>query len=302
MPVALSHQGVFGFALQTVKGSFSAPDTWLPLMQEGGSGAADTVQLKHNYILLDLADGNEYQSKYYSAGRWAEGSLRFPVIPGVVSNLFSWIQDRDSYNQGKWASALIDCVHEVKKLTDIKVRRATFDLIKGEPVLCTLDVAALTMEAGTTPSPNMPTAAPYIFQEATVELATGGGAAVEDINCEKISIVVDTLLEDVEEGLRLAATAGPVQLYNLAGVRCWGAFSRDFADNEVYADFATGTEAELTITLQRDAVTATLTLPRILYAADDLGLPGSHRQRIVEKMDFLALGSTDGQTAPIILS
>jgi len=297
MPVALSHEGAFGFALQSAQGSFVAPDTWLPLMQDG-RGLADTVQLKHNYVALDLADVNEYQSKYFSAGQWAEGSLRFPLIPGAVANLFSWIQDRDSYNQGKWASALIDCVQEVKKLTDIKVRRATLDLIKGEPVICTLDVAALKMEAGTTPSPDMPTAAPYIFQEATIELATGGGALAEDVNCEKMRIVIDPLLEAVEEGLRLAATAEPVQLYNLAGLRCWGAFSRDFVDNEVYQDFATGTEAALTITLQRDAATAELELPRILYQADDLGLPGSHRQRIVEKVDFLALGSTDGQRRP----
>ncbi len=302
MAVALSHQGAFGFALQSAQGSFVAPNTWLPLMQTGGRGPAESIQFKHNYMPLDLADTNEYQSKYFSAGEWAEGSLRFPLIPGVVANLFSWIQDRDSYNQGKWASAVIDCVHEVKKLTDIKVRRATFDLIKGEAVICTLDVAALKMEVGATPSPDMPTAAPYIFQEATVELATGGGALAEDVNCEKMRIVVDPLVEDVEEGLRLAATAAPVQLYNLAGVRCWGAFSRDFVDNAVYADFATGTEAALTITLQRGAATAELELPRILYLGDDLGLPGSHRRRLVEQVDFLALGSTDGLTAPITLT
>jgi len=301
MPVALSHQGAFGFALQSSKGSFVQPDTWLPLIEQG-SGEADTLQFQHNYVPLDFADVNAYQSKYFSAGQWAEGRLRFPLIPGVVANLFSWIQDRDSYNQAPWASAVVDCVQEIKKLTDLKVVRATFDLIKGEPVICTLDVAGLKMESGSVPTPNMPTAAPYIFQEATIELATGGGALAEDINCEKMSIVVDTALEDIDEGLRLAATAEPVQLYNLAGLRCWGAFSRDFVDNAVYADFASGTEAALTVTLQRGAATAEIELPRILHTADDLGLPGSHRQRIVEKVDFLALGSTDGVTPPITLT
>ncbi len=302
MPVALSHQGVFGFALQSAKGSFVNPDTWLPLIQEGGRGPADSVQLRKNYVPLDMADVNAYQSKYFAAGLWAEGGLRFPLIPGVVTNLFSWIEDRNSYNQGQWASGVIDCVEEVKKLTDMKVRQATFDLVKGQPVICSLQVAALKMDSGTTPSPSMPTAAPYIFREATVELATGGGALAEDVNCEKLRIVVDTALEDSDEGLRLAATAEPVQLYNLAGVRCWGAFSRDFVDNAVYGDFASGTEAALTITLQRGAATAVLTLPRILYTANDLGLPGSNRQRIVEKVDFLALGSLDGETAPITLT
>ena len=301
MPVALSHQGAFGFALQSSKGSFVQPNTWLPLIEQG-RGEADTLQFQHNYVPLDFADVNAYQSKYFSAGQWAEGRLRFPLIPGAVANLFSWIQDRDSYNQAPWASAVVDCIQEIKKLTDLKVVRATFDLLKGEPVICTLDVAGLKMESGTVPTPNMPTAAPYIFQEATVELATGGGALAEDINCEKMRIVVDTALEDIDEGLRLAATAEPVQLYNLAGARCWGAFSRDFVDNAVYADFASGVEAALTVTLQRGAATAELELPRILHTADDLGLPGSHRQRIVEKVDFLALGSTDGVTPPITLT
>ena len=143
MAVALSHQGAFGFALQSIKGTFVSPDTWLPLIQEGGRGPADTVQLKKNYVPLDFADLNAYQSKYFAAGQWAEGNLRVPLIPGAVANLFSWIQDRDGNNQGKWGSAVIDCVQEVKKLTDVKVGRAIFDLVKGEPVICTLEVAAL---------------------------------------------------------------------------------------------------------------------------------------------------------------
>ena len=148
----------------------------------------------------------------------------------------------------------------------------------------------------------MPTAAPYIFQEATVELASGGGALAEDVNCEKMRLVVDTQIEEVADGLRLAATCEPTQLYNLAGVRCYGAFSRDFVDNLVYADFRTGTEAALRITLQRDTAVAELELPRILYTADDLGLPGTNRQRLVERVDFLALGSLDGTTPPITLT
>ena len=53
-----------------------------------------------------------------------------------MSALLSWIQDRDSDNQGKWASVVIDCVNEVKKLTDVKVRRARIELAKGQPAVC----------------------------------------------------------------------------------------------------------------------------------------------------------------------
>ena len=102
--------------------------------------------------------------------------------------------------------------------------------------------------------------------------------------------------------MRLAASAEPLQLYNTAGCRVRGALSRDFVDNAVYADFADEQEAALTISLQRGVNSASLTLPRVLYTQDNLGLPGSHERRIIETVQFIALGSTDGQTAPITLA
>jgi len=197
---------------------------------------------------------------------------------------------------------VIDCVNEIKKLRDAKVRSATFSFVKAGPVTCALDVAALHLEAGTSANPVMPTSAPYIYQEAEVELATGGGAPAEDVNCESISITLDNMVEDCADGMRLAASGEPLQLYNTAGCRVRGSLSRDFVDNAVYGDFAAGEEAALTITLQRGANTASLTLPRILYTRDNLGLPGSHERRIRERIQFVALGSLDGETAPITLA
>ncbi len=301
MAVALAQEGSFGFGLQSEQGSYQAPTVWLPLMKRSG-GRGDGIELRRNYTLLDLADSNDYESRYYSAGDWAEGQVAVPLIPGSLSDLISWLQDRDGENQGKWASVVIDCVNEVKKLTDVKVRRATVDLVKGQPVVCTMDVGALKMESGTAPSPNVPTTAPYVFREATVELATGGGAPAEDVNCERIQIVIDNAVEAMAEGMRLTVGSAPKRMYNLAGVRCWGAFSRDFVDNAVYADFASGEEAALSITLSRGAMSAVISLPRVLYTSSDMGLPGAHAQRIVEKVEFTALGSLDGQTAPVALS
>ena len=100
----------------------------------------------------------------------------------------------------------------------------------------------------------------------------------------------------------LAASGEPLQLYNTAGCRVYGVLSRDFVDNAVYADFADGEEAALTIALQRGANTASLTLPRVLYTHSALGLPGSHEQRIRDSVQFVALGSVDGETAPITLA
>lgn len=301
MAVALAHEGSFGFELQTEKGTYEAPSTWLPLMKRSGD-AGENVRLHKNYALLDLADSNDYESRYYSAGEWAEGEVAVPMIPGSLSNLIAWIQDRDANNQGMWASVLIDCVNEVKKLTDVKVRRATIDLVKGQPVICRLDLGGLKLESGTPMTPNMPVSAPYIFREATVQIAHGGGALVEDINCERMQIVIDNAVEDMAEGMRLAPGAWPRQMYNLGGVRCWGALSRDFVDGAVYADFADGQEAALAIELARGAASAAITLPRVLYTGSDMGLPGSHDRRIVERVEFTALGSVDGVTAPVTLT
>lgn len=299
MAVALAHEGAFGFALQTTKGEFAEPDNWLPLMDDG-RGPADTVALRMNYTPLDLADMRAYQTEYYSPGQWVEGTLRFPLVPGTLTDLLDWIQARDQDNQGMWASAVIDCAHAVKKITDLKVRRATFDCAAGEPVRCTLEVAGLTLEAGEAPTVAMPAGPPYLFREATVELTAGGTPAL-DGNCERVHLVVDTCLEAPERGLRLTPSAGPVTLYNLAGLRAWGSLSRDFVDSAVYADFLAGTEAALTVTLQRGEAAATISLPRLVYTADDLGLPGSHEKRIVEEVQFLALGSSNGTTPPVVL-
>ena len=147
MAVALAQEGAFGFGLQTAKGTYVAPSVWLPLMA-GAGGHSDTLRWQKNYVTLDMADHHEYESKYYSAGEWAEGKLTVPLVPGALTALLSWVQDRDADSQGKWASLVVDCVNEVKKVTDAKVRRMVLDFAKGQPVMCTLEVAALKMEGG----------------------------------------------------------------------------------------------------------------------------------------------------------
>ncbi len=305
MSAAFSKEGYFGFKLQTAKGTHEAPDTWLPLLslppgrrQRGFRGLAQ----HHNYVVLNMADRNAYQSKYFSAGQWVEGSISVPLIPGAVANLLSWIQTRDTDDQGAWGSVLVDCVQTVKKITDCKVRRARLGLRKGREVDCVLDVAALLMEAGSPTSPSIPTAAPYIFTEASVQLDKGGAGLAEDVHCERIVIDIDNVVEEPSEGMRLRQSTVPLQLYNLAGLRCTGVFDRDFTDSDVYDDFISGTEAALTVTLQRGVDTCTLTLPRIVYEADSTALPGVGDERIVERLAFRALGSVDGATAPITLS
>jgi len=299
MAVALAQEGAFGFGVQAAQGTYVAPSVWLPLT---GGERGDSLQWKKNYVTLDMADNNDFESRYFGIGEWAEGQITVPLVPGSITSLLSWMQDRDQDNQGKWASLLVDCVHEVKKVTDAKVRRMTLDLVKGQPATCTLDVVGLNMESGVSAAVTMPTAAPYLYREATVEIASGGGSLEADVACEQIRIVIENMVEDPAEGLRLTSGKSPRHLYNLCGVRCRGAISRDFVDTALYADFASGQEAALRVQLSRGSSTATISLPRVLYTESNLGLPGSHEKRIVETVQFVALGSVDGLTAPVVLS
>lgn len=205
MAVALAQEGAFGFALQTQQGTYVAPSVWLPLMSSGQRG--ETLKWHKNYVTLDMADTNDFESRYFSVGEWVEGQIIVPLIPGSLTALLSWIQDRDQDNQGKWASLVVDCVNEVKRVTDAKVRQVTIELTKGQPATCTLDVAALKMDSGAAGAVTMPTAAPYLYREAAVEIATAGGQLEEDVSCEQIRLVIENMLEAPAEGLRLVSGA-----------------------------------------------------------------------------------------------
>ena len=292
MAIALSQEGAFGFGIQTKQGEYVAPSVWLPLI-----GPGDAIRWKKNYVTLDLADGNDYQSSYCSAGEWAEGTITVPMIPGSLTSLLSWFQDRDQDNQGKWASLLLDCVHEVKQITDAKVRRVTIDLLRGQPVVCTIDVVALKIGSGAAAAVTMPTATPYCFDDASFEIAAGGGALAAADAVEHLQITLDNMVEDP-----LANRRKSISLSNLAGVRCCGSLSRDFIDTVLYADFAAGHETAVFVSLRRGACAASIALPRVLYTESDLGLPGSHEKKIIETVQFIGLGSTDGLTAPVVLA
>lgn len=286
------HNAAVGIGLQESKGTYVAPTTWLPLMYEGN----DDCHMKHrrNYVVMDLADGKEYQTSYYSAGEWAEGTLRFPLAPRILSAVFSWLQDRDAENQGRWASLLLDYGATALQVTDAKVRRARIDLVRGAPVFCTLDVCGLKMEAGSRVTPSFSLTTPYVFDEVTVEIASGGGPLTADDGCQRIRIELNNMVEAPEEGRRLA---------NLTGVRCTGTLSRDFADSTLYDDFAAGQEAALLLCLERGAAAATVALPRVLYTGWGAPAPTiGGWPPVTEHVTFTALASTDGLTPPVVLA
>jgi len=282
--------GSFGFAIQKEKGCFTTPDTWLPTL-----AVEDPLGLRKSYQTYSAQGG--YVNRYNETGTWAEGDLFIPLTPGVMANLLSWIQDRDSNNQGRWASLLVDIDGSTSplKVRDAKVRQAAFFLRPNEPVLCKLSVAGLHAERGKCYHPVMPTAAPYIYKEAEMELATDGGA-LSTATLGEVTVMADNSIEE-------AANVPPWGLANCAGVRVTGTINRDLMISAIYADFAEGEEAAMSIELCRGANSLCLSLPRILYTnwlAMLYPVPKLPRQ--MERVTFIGLGSTDGATPPIVLA
>ncbi len=295
---ALGEFGIFGFRVQNSKGSYLTPNVWLPLYE------TETISYQPNYTILEWADGRGYQSQYVQAGEWAAGDIVVPEVPGVTEQLISWLMAVDSYQQGKWASVILDCEHAVKKLTDVKVVRFRVDWATGEvPVLYRITVAALLYEAGSDPSPTMPQTDPYMFNNATVQLEKGGAGLSTSTDITGIALDVDKMVQDPAMGLRLGTSLAPQQLYNTARPRVAGSFDRDFVDSAVYDDFIAGTEAALTITDTVGGNSVVHTLPRLLYREHPLGISGRHDELITEDgVGFIALGSTDGATAALGIS
>ncbi len=285
----MTETGSFGFALQNEKGSFVTPDTWLPTL-----ATENPLALRRSYNVY--RDRDSGADRYNATGKWADGSLLVPLVPGVIVKLLSWIQDRDSYSQGKWASLLVDNGGGVLKVRDAKVRTATFRLRPGEPVLCELDIAGLHAERGECYNLVMPPAAPYIYKEAEMEVATGGGK-LEPATLGEVTVAVNNMIQDKMDDV-------PMALANHAGVRVLGTINRKLGDSAIYADFADGEEAAMLIELCRGANSLSLCLPRILYVRRDAACHPhwNSTPHLSEHVAFLGLGSTDGQTPPITLA
>jgi len=308
MATALNKHVLFGFQVQTTKGVQASDNIiWTPF--------SDTFDFnfRPNIEVFRQADNTDYEHLAYSRGHWWEGTAPVTIVPtaGTITELIDWIQTRDAYNQGKWAS--VYCLHRdvnvVKASYDVKVRRATLRLEKGNPAAFSLELAGLN--TGTSPSVGTcATGGPYLWNEATIEQDLGAGSYSPTADMELIEITLDNNLEDPADGLRITSGNTPQQLYNVAGVSCTGRIERDFVDNSYHAlylnqadsNFSDTYDAALRITLTRGGVTITLELPRVKFTDWVANPSGTNEGRIREEITFVALGSDDGATAPIVLS
>jgi len=301
----------FGFQIQDVEGTEKSDNVlWVPFR--------DTLdfKLQINKEEYRQADYNDYLHLLYSSGVWFEGGAPITLVPDATlwSSLMSWIQDRDSYNQGKFASVyMYDPVRGIRSVVDVKVREAAIAFEKGGPV--TLELSLLGKRPGSaTPEVSMHTrVGPYLWKETAVTIDVGGvGSLSSTVDIESAEVRLDEHVEDAAEGLRITATNGqyPQKLYNVAGESCTGSLSRDFVDSSIYdvfeslADnnFSTDYDASIQFVMSRGGITATVLVNRMQWTTHTGDPGGTNEGRIPESLEWIGLGSDDGTTGPVTLS
>ena len=314
---ALNKQNLFGFKMQ--EGHQQAPTAadwvWVPYVDE------PSFKWNPHPESIDQADRIHHDHLLYPGGEWYEGSVSLQLCPGAVSSLVSWIQTRDVYNQGSWASVYFvnydtAARHEIYAM-DVKVAKAEFAIETGSPLRVNLDLVGLaegsiggkptTADYDGTEIAAPASIAPYICKETTFKYkATNGAGAYAsptdtDYEIRNCSINIDNQLQDPAEGMRFNGSANPYRLYNEGGVKVTGSFSRDFIDANVYNAFrnmyrsAAGwyihdNTGALKISISR-GTTLTIEIPRLGYNDHSSGMRGSRSGVLVESVDFIALGA-----------
>ena len=282
---------ILGFGLQAAKDAPAACAFRFPIHE------AEDLNYQKNYSFFQYSDGNYNQVHYYSEGEWIEGTITMPLIPGLTAgNIGTWIWGRTGvYHQGYWATIYRDTGHKLERYVNCKVASGSIPFDYGALSTVRLNVVGIEPPevtgafAGT-----RYTAQPYLFQEAGISLATGGGALAAETWTRNHTLEFDNMQEAPADMGMLDGGVTPPELPNNAKAEWTGSLDRFFADTSIYDDFIAGQEGEYRLIFQRAGVaTCTLQFPRIIWTEAPLNIPNSGVLK-QEGINFRALGSTDG--------
>ena len=309
MAISLAKYGKFGFQLQTAEGTEADGSSvvWLPLCDR------PTFNLTLNGEVLEEADRNFYDHLMYSRGKWYAGTVPVYLYPGATANLITWIQTRDSSNQGSCATVYLVMKNGTMVAYDVKVGSADFRFEVGAPIRCELTLVG-KHSGSSTPTGSSATIqdGAYLFHECTLSTQLPGESLTTNYDIKDLSLTIDNHVIDPSDGMRFNGSLEPYRLYNEASETCTGSFSRDYVDNDFYdlylnqytsaVWYDTTYDMGMQIVLARSSVSLTFTLPRVRMLSWDHGMIGSNKGIQTEAIDFAALGSMDGTTSPITLS
>ena len=286
----LSHKGCrLGWAIQTDLGTAASVATVVfPLPEGTDFGPKWTKELYQNN------QGNYERTHYFTSAYIAEGGIKFPWVPGMLTAatgaapaygdmyagtgnpLFQWLFGRDQTSwQGKYATLFMDWGGNYSVISDVKCTGGTIAPEKGSPVY--LDVNA---RSGKQPvqgvSGNFPAystgvwfdGTPYHGDNIYVQKGTAGGALAIDNWTKGHSLEWDNQVIDAGDASLIVYQngPGPYALPNVARTQWKGGFTRWFVDTYFpNTANAAGFEGSYKLTVTSGASIGELFLPRIVY-------------------------------------
>lgn len=314
MNPTLERNCVFGFGLQTGQGLPKTSGlTWIPLRGE------TDFSRNPNLEAVDQADGYGYDRLMHSQGIWIEGGAGLSVQPvsGSLANLISWMVDRDSYGQGRWATVVLANPRVRDVYQDVKVGTSALRLNAGRPLDLELRLMGIRPMSNPTISLGaIQDGAPYTFDETTVRVdwdASGSVGSAEK-TIKTLEINIDNLLQSGEEGLRLGGLYMET-LYNNGDPVVTGSFTRDYVDptTEVMDPFelwlaqmvnpsSDAYNAQMQVDLTRGGVTMSLQMKNMRFRKVNQPAKGTRRGTMTQTVEFLALACADGTPGLVLTS
>lgn len=316
---ALAAYGQFGFELQSAQGSqaLGTSPAWLPLCAPNG------FQWVPNIRVLDAGDSTAYERAAHSGGQWWAGAVKFYLCPGHASAISAWIQDRDEYGQGKFATVwqsdvLGDGTTVWRQVMDVKVASAAFEFSPGGAVVVTLSLVGISNATSSLPANYTPSiTAPYIVKDCVFDYIPDAAVGTHDgWNLKTLSLNINNHVQSPEDGMRLNSSYNPYRLYNEGYVSVAGSFIRDYQDQQIesaiqkQAEYGVGLDdwwdqtydGALTVTMSR-GVTLTVTVARVRYTDWNNQLLGSRVGALNEAVQFVGLSKySSGWIAPVVFS
>ena len=302
MTPVLSKHTAFGFQIQETEGTEASDAViWIPV-----DGTVD-LKKRVNRTFPRQADYVEGQHLHYSAGQWAQGGLGFVLVPDatVLADLFEWIFDRDSYNQGALATVYKyyerGGVGVYESFIDCKVGEATFTFEKGRPVGLGLSVVGRKPGVATPAVTMASVTGPFLYKETGISVSYAGETIADTTELERAEIRIDNRLEDPGEGLRLTSGEDggkyPAHIYNLAAAEVSGSMTRDFVSDllttsfqaQADDDFGSTNDGQLVFELERGGASATITCNRVQWGEPGPDFPGDNETRITQDVEWTAL-------------
>jgi len=291
-----------GFALQDAQGEAAATPTVVYPLPEAGSG----INPLNNYTFFSWADNNYGVSRYMSEGKWNEGTIVVPVIPGYTladdsdQVLYTWCFERaaaEYYYDTYWATIWRDLGHVVELYADCKCVSGSIRNAAGNFMALEMSITGITVpsEPASFPDVDVVTTDPYVFNQAAVSMKLGGGDYATDSYSRDITMNFDNRNASPSDMLTKRASAYPVGLPSFEKTRWSGTIDRAFINPDIYADFKSGQEGALKEVWTADTAAVTIEFPRVVWTEDPIGIPTEDFVK-EDSLAWQGLASADGAT------